>query len=328
MDSKNNNPKSFWKDATSNHWNWNDTQVNSAIRVTALILVSLLSVFTLVKTMSEIKGFSTVGEAPVSPYMITVSGKAEVAAIKDLALVSFSSYGKGKTATEAQSLAAESNNKAIAFLKSKGVEEKDITTDSYNTYPTYDQKVKPCIVEGYSGGAEGSSVINSGAPDAAVISVSATRTSAPSRTMIAPVAPCNNYEQVIIGYETNQSVSVKIRNIVNKPELTGEIITGLGVAGVQVGNLQNIVDNEDVYKTQARNMAIAKAHLEAKSIARALGARLGKVVSFNENNYGYPMYERSVMNEGAKADAAPVTPNLPVGEGKVVADVSVTYEIR
>lgn len=315
------------KMAKSKDWNFNDIQVHSAMKVTGLILISLLCLFVLVKTMGEVKAFSTIGQAPAEPYRITVSGEGEVPGVKDISLINFSSYGKGKTAIEAQAMAAEANNKALAFLRSKGIADKDISTEGYNTYPTYDQKVKPCIVEGVDEGAVQGKIQPSVAPAPAANTTGSAEiaVSRPNIT-IAPIQPCNNYESVITGYETNQSIQVKVRGIDKNPALSGEIVTGLAEAGVRVGNLQNSIDNIDELKSLARRTAIADAHKEAKDIAKSLGGRLGKVVSFSENNYGYPMYEMSNMMS-AKVDAAP-TPEIPAGEGKVVSNVSITYEIR
>ncbi len=320
----NNNKNSIWKKARETHWSWNDTQVNSALRVTGLILLSLLSIFVLVKTMGEVKAFSTIGETPTSPYMISVSGRGEVAGVKDIASLSFSSNGKGKTAVEAQAKAAEANNKALAFLKSKGVADKDISTQSYNTYPTYDQKVRPCMVEsvstsGYSAGVRADSDVVYGPIPESMPPAEGIK--------IAPIMPCNNIDSVISGYETNQYIEIKIRNIDKNPALSGEIITGLAEAGVQVGSLQNSIDNVDSLKSDARRIAIAKAHAEAKDIAKALGGRLGKVVSFNEDYGGYPMVEQS-MRMDAKAMNGAMPPEIPAGEGKVTSNVTVTYEIK
>ncbi len=316
MAQNNNHKKSIWKKATEHHWEWNDSQVNSALRVTGLMLLALLSIFVLVKTMGEVKAFSTIGESPTSPYMISVSGRGEVAGVKDIATLSFTSQGKGKTAVEAQTMAAEANNKALAFLKSKGVQDKDISTQSYNTYPTYDQKVRPCVVE---------TISSTGAPDNVVYGPLSEPAS--SEAKIAPIMPCNNVDSVISGYETSQYVEIKIRNIDTNPALTGEIITGLAEAGVQVGGLQNSIDDADALKSNARRIAIAKAHAEAKEIAKALGGRLGKVVSFNEDYGGYPMIEQSSMRD-AKAMNGATAPSIPVGEGKVTSNVTITYEIK
>lgn len=280
---------------------WSEPQVNYALRVVGLFLVALLAVFVFVKIINEVKTYNTIGEVPQSPYVITVSGQGEVTAKKDTAVLSFTSSGKGATAAEAQAKAAELNNKAMDFLRSKGIEEKNISTNSYNTYPTYTEKIKPCIVD---------------------------RT-APTGMEIMPVTtPCNSYEQVITGYETTQVVEIKLREIDKNPALSSEIITGLGTAGVRVGNLMNTIDKPEELESQARQIAIADARAEATQIARSLGARLGKVVSFDQGGTMYPMYEMRDAGMSAKAQAAPVpNPEIPTGEGKITSNVNVTFEI-
>jgi uncharacterized protein len=279
-----------------------DNQIMRLIKITGVILLCLLSLFVMVKTINEVKAYPTIGESNYSQYMITVTGKGEVPVSRDIATISFTSNGKGKTASEAQSVAATANNKAIEFLKTKGVSEKDIKTESYNTFPTYDQKVRPCIVESARG------VETMVAP------------------AIAPIAPCNTYESVITGYETSQTVRITIRDIQKNPDLSGEIITGLGDAGVQAGNLQLSVDKPEQYKANARAIAIADARMQAKQIAKSLGVRLGDVVSFYENESSeYPMYDRPMMAEmGMKS----VSPEIPAGETDVTSNVSVTFEIK
>ncbi len=295
--------------ATSNHWTFNDGQVNAAMKVVGLGLLALLCVFVFVKTINEVKIYATIGQVPQSPDVITVSGKAEVKAIRDISTLTFTSRGKGKTASEAQGIAAEQNNKALAYLKSVGIAEKDISTLSYDTYPNYDQKVRPCVIEDVTG---------------------AKVSSAPSmeiEPVIAPVIPCNNYEQVISGYETLHSVQIKIRNIQANPALAGDVLTGLAATGVQVSNLMNTIDDEDALKSQARQLAIADARAEAEQIARSLGVRLGKIKSFYDESAGYPpMYEGAVMS--ADYMKAMASPEIPTGEAKIEAKVSLTFELR
>ncbi len=285
------------------HVSWTDPQVNYALRITALFLAALLAVFVFVKIINEVKTYNTIGEVPTAPYVITVSGKGEVQAKKDTAVLSFTSSGKGTTAADAQAKAAELNNKAMAFLRSKGVAEKDISTESYNTYPTYTDKIKPCIVD---------------------------RSAISEDMQVAPITPCNSYEQVITGYETTQVVQLKLRGVDANTTISSEIITGLGIAGVRVGNLVNTVDKPEELENQARMLAVADARKEAEQIARSLGARLGKVVSFDQAGtpYAYPMYEMDGMADAKKAQMAPPSPEIPTGESKITSNVSITYEIR
>lgn len=83
------------------------------------------------------------------PTTISVTGEGEVTAIPDIGKFSFSVMAEGADAVKARE---ESNTKAndiIAFLKEKGVEEKDIKTESYNLSPKYKYEQKPCPIGSY-----------------------------------------------------------------------------------------------------------------------------------------------------------------------------------
>lgn len=79
------------------------------------------------------------------PTTISVSGKGEVMAKPDLATFSFSVIAEDKDATKAQSMSAESMNKILAFIKEKGVEEKDIKTSDYSLTPKYRWEQAVCV---------------------------------------------------------------------------------------------------------------------------------------------------------------------------------------
>ena len=133
--------------------------------------------------------------------------------------------------------------------------------------------------------------------------------------------PGNN---VIVGYEAYESISLKIRNT----DDTGKIMQDLGTLGVtELSGPNFTVDNEDGLKVTARKSAIDDAKNKAKVLAKDLGIRLGKMTSFNEGgNYPVPMYAKSAMMDSAVGASAPAS--LPVGENTISSDVTITYEIR
>lgn len=306
------------------HMFTDDAQTHRAMKITGLMLLALLCLFVFVKTINEVKTYNTIGEPYPNQNSITVNGHAEVTAKRDTSKLSFSSQGEGKTASEAQTKAAEANNKALAFLKTKGIPEADITTQSFNTYPKYDQKVKPCVISAPD--APVSARANAAEPAMAP----ALDMAAPSaKPAVAPIAPCNSYESVIVGYQTSQTIDIIIRGVDKNPSLTSEIIDGLGVAGVQVGSLQIGIDDTQQLKAQARLDAIVNARMEAQKVAKTLGVRLGKVTSYYDNNaYADPAMDSMMVRESAMAGAKTVAPMVPTGETKVQSDVSVTFEIR
>ena len=132
--------------------------------------------------------------------------------------------------------------------------------------------------------------------------------------------------QVLIGYEVNQSVQVKIREL----DKSGEIIEAATVAGAnQVGSLQFTIEKEDELKSQARAEAIKKAKDKAKELAKQLGVSLERVVSFTEGNvpvyYDYAYKEAAPIGMGGGEG---ISPQIETGENVIRATVSITYEIR
>jgi len=137
--------------------------------------------------------------------------------------------------------------------------------------------------------------------------------------------PCPTKDPVIVGYTATQSITIKVREVDN----ANVIRTGLADLGLtDISGPTFSIDNEDTFKDQARSKAIIDAKAKAEVLAKELGVRLGKVVSFSENNGGYyPMYEAKAMMSADSVGAAPA-PTLPKGENKITSNVSITYEIR
>jgi uncharacterized protein YggE len=109
-------------------------------RLVALFLI-VASVFLGLLAINAFSGLFEAG-APAT-NTITVDGMGKAAAIPDIATISFSVTGEGKTASQAQDEATKKNNVALALLKEKGVEDKDMKTTSYSVSPKYSYP-QPC----------------------------------------------------------------------------------------------------------------------------------------------------------------------------------------
>jgi len=130
--------------------------------------------------------------------------------------------------------------------------------------------------------------------------------------------------QTLAAYVVSQTVEVRIRDI----SKAGEILSGVGEFGVtDVSGLTFTVDNEDEVKNQARDLAIKDAKSQAESLAKSLGVRLVKITNFTEGGR-YPVYYEmnKSMALGMGGDGA--IPQVPMGENKIISNVSITYEIR
>jgi uncharacterized protein len=129
----------------------------------------------------------------------------------------------------------------------------------------------------------------------------------------------------IDGYELNQSVSIKIRDLTS----IGKILSGLVSLGVnQAGSLQYSIENPEGQRAAARQQAFANAYEKARQMARQNGVSIARVINFSETNFGGPiLYERAypMMASGKGGDMAPTT---EPGSEETTVNVSVTYEIR
>lgn len=139
---------------------------------------------------------------------------------------------------------------------------------------------------------------------------------------------CQGGKQVLDGYDVSQTIQVKVRDLAK----AGELFDTLGGAGVKsVDGLSFAIDDIDTIKAEARAEAIAQAKEKAEKIAKDLGVRLVKITSFydSSDDQPFPYYAReSAMGGDLMSVKAQVAPEIPQGEQKVTAMVSITYEIK
>ncbi len=220
------------------------------------------------------------------PVSITVDGKGEVFAKPDIASFNFSVISKEADAASAQSRAGESMNAIVDYLKSKGVEEKDIKTTGYYLNPRYEYPETTCT--------------QWGCPPAG--------------------------EPKLVGYEVSQSIDVKVR----KTEDAGVLIAGVGEFGAtNVGGLNFTIDDEEKYKSEARELAIADAKAKAKVLADELGVHIVRMNGYWEDQGVMPYYGMGgeAVMDMAMTKSANVAPEIPTGENTITSNVHITYEI-
>ncbi|MDO8604140.1 MAG: SIMPL domain-containing protein [bacterium] len=238
--------------------------------------------------ITEVKGYRFIGGGVSATNTISVSGDGEVFAAPDIANISFTVREDSKKVSDAQDKVSVKIKTALSVVRKLGVDDKDIKTQNYNSYPKYEWQ-------------EGTITC-----------------------MAIGCPPSRPGKQVITGYEVSQTVTIKVRDL----EKVNALVDGLATAGVTEMQGPNFaIDDEDVLKAEARKQAIDKARAKAEVLAKDLGVSLIRIVSFSEGG-NYPMYyDRGMSLSSAKAESAPM-PELPQGENKITSNVTVTYEIR
>jgi hypothetical protein len=142
-----------------------------------------------------------------------------------------------------------------------------------------------------------------------------------------PYAPCYAFDcpapvEKIVGYEVSQGIRVKVRDTDNAGKFLSELTK------FEINNVSGLtftIDDEEVLYDEARKNAIEKAEEKAKVLADGLDVRLGKVISFNEDNagaYGDYGYAAEPMMKSAS------NVSLPKGENTFTTKVYVTYELK
>ncbi len=121
-----------------------DTEDKKLITKFAVIFLGVATVFVAVKILSSLREFKFIGGTPGSVSVITVTGKGESSAKPDIAEISFAIVKDGKKVTDVQSQASEIEKKVLAFLKEKGIDDKDVKTVNYSLSPRYEYRAVVC----------------------------------------------------------------------------------------------------------------------------------------------------------------------------------------
>ncbi|HEX9664262.1 MAG TPA: SIMPL domain-containing protein [Patescibacteria group bacterium] len=131
--------------------------------------------------------------------------------------------------------------------------------------------------------------------------------------------------QVLRGYEVSQNLEVKIRDL----EKIGQILAIAAAEGAnQVSGLNFTIDDEEVYRQQARELALANAREKAEALAKTVNIKLGKVVSFSETGSAPPPAPLRAYAEFGVGGAADVAlPEIEAGSQEIVIIATISFEI-
>jgi uncharacterized protein YggE len=126
-------------------------------------------------------------------------------------------------------------------------------------------------------------------------------------------------KRVVTSYQATKTIMVNVKDT----SQAGNIIQGAVAAGAsQVSNLGLSVYNEDEYKQQARDLAIASAKTKATAIAKSLGVSLGDATGYTES-YVTSYDAATTATTGTGANML-----INVGENKIQATVNISYQIK
>ena len=141
---------------------------------------------------------------------------------------------------------------------------------------------------------------------------------------ISPQYDWFNGKQTLRGYSVSQDLSVKVRQM----DKVSKILDAAGSIGLnQVGNLTFEIDNPEILKQQAREKALDQAKEKADALAKIVGVKLGKVISFSESSSQLipPIYSSYKLDAGVGGGGA--APSIETGSNEITIIATVEYEI-
>ncbi len=136
--------------------------------------------------------------------------------------------------------------------------------------------------------------------------------------------------QKIIGYQGNQTVTVKVRGVEKDTTALEKILDGSVNNGAnQVDGVNLTVDKPTDLQNEARKLAIADAKKKAKELAQEAGLTLGKVVSVSENSMGgYPVPMAYSTNQALGADMKSSAPDIQTGSQEINETMTLVFEVK
>ena len=284
---------------------YNDLSVGQKAIVRHIFVWGLFSVGLLVLAGAFYYGFRAMQQyeyvRETGTFPLTVSGDGTVYVIPDIATLNLTVRTQAATLKNASNSNNQKNNQLITFLKSKGIDAKDIKTIFYNVTPQYQYDNRPCVYNNYKEEVSIGSVV------------------------VGPQSPCPvRQPPKIIGYDVSNSVEVKVRNLDN----VGAVLDGAISAGAnEVSGPVFTVDNEDKAKNDARAMALESAKKKAKTLADAMGVRLVRISGFSESGGG-PIYYGLGKGGGVMESAVAPMPAIEPGQNKIEVTITVTYDVK
>ena len=264
-------------------------QTKKYVRALSVILLAGLAAASFAFALYYLISAKEMRGSRLATRQISVSGEGKVSVKPDIATVRASVVTQAAKVGDAQNQNSARSGKVMDFLKSRGIEDRDIKTAGYAITPQYEYD-PPCIV-----------------PFGSV----------PSRC--PPDRPPR-----ISDYEVRHTIEVKVRDLAK----ADAVLEGVVAAGAnQVDALQFGIDDEEAVKAAARKEAIEDAQKKAKVLSRDLGVRLKRIISFSESGQGGPIFAYALKG-GFGGDAAESAPQVAPGEQEVRSQVTITYEFR
>jgi uncharacterized protein YggE len=143
-----------------------------------------------------------------------------------------------------------------------------------------------------------------------------------------------NGKGTIIGYQGDQTITVKVKGVDKSQTVLEKILDGSVNSGAnQIQGVNFGYENPENVQQEARKLAIDNAKTKAQGLAKEAGLTLGKVVSIAETGSYMPgimSYADSAygMGGGGVAMQKSLAPNVEPGSQEITESMTVVFEVK
>ena len=136
----------------------------------------------------------------------------------------------------------------------------------------------------------------------------------------------------IIGYQSDQTVTVKVKAVDKSQDILEKVLDGAVNNGAnQIQGVSFSFENPEEAQQEARKLAIDNAKTKAQGLAKEAGLTLGKVVSIAETNSGAGspiFYGTAAYGIGGGGMDKSVAPNVEPGSQDIIETMIVVFEVK
>lgn len=126
----------------------------------------------------------------------------------------------------------------------------------------------------------------------------------------------------VVGYQSSNSIEVKVRKIETGPQVLG-VITTTGGDTTRINSVTYSIEDDSQLVKDARARAFEDAKNRAEQYAQLSGLDLGKVLSISETGTGMPPPPPAPVRYDIAAEAVPLSP----GQQTVGFSVTAVWEL-
>lgn len=135
--------------------------------------------------------------------------------------------------------------------------------------------------------------------------------------------------QTLAGYDANQRLVVKVRDIQSDAQRIGAVISSASEAGSnQMLGVSFEISSVSDLRQQAKILAIEDAKSKSGALAKAAGVELGKITGWYENDISNPERPVPYGLGGMEKSVSSVPAQIPSGSEEITVEVSLNYEVE